>query len=751
MIGALWTGISGLSSHQKALDNEATNIANVNTVGYKASRISFADQMYQDKIGKGSKVLDAEKLYVQGNLKVTGVSFDMALSGSGFFAVANTRSSGASETFYTRAGNFRMGEDGSLQDAAGNKVQGWAMRDVDAEVDVKSTNPNVSSFTNDYIKLGASKIIRHNNKVETITAKMTDYNQVATADSATIFSGAGLKTKSAKIIDVETLISEYNLKLTAYQSNPAATSSPSQAQISYIKYPMDTAEAEGDQMYVYINGTKYSQSFEFDAAKSHDENRMATLKKLADQISAIPGFVAYTAAGTPPNLTETTDETVADGGYLKIESLIPGKLFTLGEVAESAGVTTSVGSVVTTQGVDAIAGTGFGAVKSAQEALLKAVSGMQKDVYTLSDLGADLDSDGALDTATNFTYQLSIYSPELKTNIDVPAIPLTITGATTVDDIVTAINGNTAPGGLASYVEAKNVNGALVIQAKDEFAGFKINGTLAQTNAVSEVQTVEVTGTATGAVSFLGSVVAGSVATDSAALTVTRIVADSAAIIAAWNAANPTREIASIAGAGTTLTVTYENDMGNVANLDSAASAGITFGESVETTSGSIPATREKNSSYSGFTGAGAEFIQMINTIDQTASQGALQLRLDVLNISDSAFGEFNVDSSGLITMMQDGAEFAIGQVAVALFNNERGLIPMGDNLVRKSNESGEPIFNVNNDKTAKIEARTLELSTADLSESLVNLMVFQRAFEANAKSITTSDELLNTLINLKR
>ncbi|MDY0327110.1 MAG: flagellar hook-basal body complex protein [Arcobacteraceae bacterium] len=754
MIGALWTGISGLSSHQKALDNEATNIANVNTVGYKASRISFADQMYQDKIGKGSKVLDAEKLYVQGNLKVTGVSFDMALSGSGFFAVANTRSSGASETFYTRAGNFRMGEDGSLQDAAGNKVQGWAMRDVDADVDVKSTNPNVTSFTNDYIKLGASKIIRHNNKVETITAKMTDYNQVAVADSTTVFSGAGLKTKSAKIIDVETLISDYNLKLTAYQSNPAATSSPSQAQVSYVKFPMDTASAEGDQMYVYLNGTKYSQSFEYDAAKTDDENRMATLKKLADFISTIPGFVAYTAAGTPPNLTETTDELAANGGFLKIESLIPGKLFTLGEVAESSGVTTSVGSVVTSQGVDAIAGTGFGAVKSAQEALLKAVSGMQKDVYTLSDLGADLDSDGTLDTATNFTYQLSIYSPELKTNIDVPTIPLTITGATTVDDIVAAINGNVGAGAyLANYVEAKNVNGALVIQAKDELAGYKINGTLAQTNSVSEIQTVEVSGTATGPVTFLGEPVTGSLAADSAAATVTLILADAADIMATWNAANPTKEITSIVAGGTAteLVITYANDMGNVANIDSATSAGITFGESVETTSGSIPATREKNSSYSGFTGAGAEFIQMINTIDQTASQGGLQLRLDVLNISDSAFGEFNVDSSGLITMMQDGAEYAIGQVAVALFNNERGLIPIGDNLVRKSNESGEPIFNVNNDKTAKIEARTLELSTADLSESLVNLMVFQRAFEANAKSITTSDELLNTLINLKR
>ena len=57
----------------------------------------------------------------------------------------------------------------------------------------------------------------------------------------------------------------------------------------------------------------------------------------------------------------------------------------------------------------------------------------------------------------------------------------------------------------------------------------------------------------------------------------------------------------------------------------------------------------------------------------------------------------------------------------------------------------------MNNNKTAEIKSKTLELSTADLSESLVNLMVFQRAFEANAKSITTADELLTTLIGLKR
>ena len=79
-----WTGISGLSSQQQALDNESNNIANVNTIGFKASRISFADQMYQDRIGKGSKILDAEKLYTQGGLKLTGVNYDMALSGDGW-------------------------------------------------------------------------------------------------------------------------------------------------------------------------------------------------------------------------------------------------------------------------------------------------------------------------------------------------------------------------------------------------------------------------------------------------------------------------------------------------------------------------------------------------------------------------------------------------------------------------------------------------------------------------------------------
>ena len=227
MIGALWTGISGLSSQQKALDNESNNIANVNTVGYKASRISFADQMYQDRIGKGSKILDAEKLYTQGNLKLTGVNYDMALSGDGFFTVVNTRGVGSAETLYTRAGNFRMGDSGTLQDAAGNEVQGWMMTSIDAQNDVTSTNPNTSVFTDDYTKLLGSKIVRHGTYVETITAKATDYSLTAKSDSTSVFSGDGAKSKSVKQSDIEAAIKDYTFWLQKLKDEPDALSSTS--------------------------------------------------------------------------------------------------------------------------------------------------------------------------------------------------------------------------------------------------------------------------------------------------------------------------------------------------------------------------------------------------------------------------------------------------------------------------------------------------------------------------------------------
>ncbi|MDY0320667.1 MAG: flagellar hook-basal body complex protein [Arcobacteraceae bacterium] len=656
MIGALWTGISGLASHQTAIDNESTNVANVNTVGYKASRITFADQMYQNGIGKGSKVLDAEKLYVQGNIKVTGNNYDLALKGDGFFVVSNTRSSGISENFYTRAGNFRMGDNGTLQDASGNEVQGWAIAKIDTASDVVSTNSNINYFTSDYVKLAANQIIQFDTSVKTYTAKMTDYTSTSTADSTTVFSGAGAKTQSSKISDIESLISNYSSALEQYAADTDATSSPSIAQISVIDFPNGSSSLlsnEGDQIYVYINGNKISQTYvdttatkdyNGDSTIDDDDNvlasREATYKALADQISNITGLVAYTSESADP-YDASTDTSDVLNGTIKIKSLIPGEQVTIGTVAEVSGSDTNIGTSETL--TYAVKGTGEGAVQSALEALKNAVAGSQRDVYSDSVFSDDDGNSITLATDDVLEYQLTVSGVPI--TVSVTADATIDTEEEMLEELANQINTDSV---MSKSVEAKIVNGYLVVESKESGEEF----------------------------------------------------------------------------------------IGNLYFTD-------------DDTATTYAKTKEP--SYSVSSGAGAELLAMTTTVDQTASMSSLQLKLDLLGISDSAFGEFSVDSSGLITMEQDGATYAIGQVAIAMFNNQQGLEAVGDNLLQSTNNSGDAIYNVNNDKTASIEGGSLELSTADLSTSLVNLMVFQRAFEANSKSITTADELLNTLINLKR
>ena len=679
MIGALWTGISGLASQQIALDNEAHNIANVNTVGYKASRISFADQMYQNKIGKGSKILDAEKLYVQGSLKLTGVSYDMALNGRGFFTVKNQTARGTAETYYTRAGNFRMGDNGRLQDAAGNEVQGWAMSPIDQLKDVTSTNPNVNVFSGDYTKLLNSKIIKHSTYIETITSKATNYIETARADSELIFSGYGLKSASAKVNDIEELIKNYSTWLQKLKDTPDGSSATSIAQTTQVNFKGTAFKKDGDQIYLFIDGNKYSQNFipittnltnlttddldgDGTAATPKDQNlaasRIATYKALANKISEIPGLVAYNVIDTHDVATnafesqdkfnKTTLDTQVLHGMLEIKSLIPGKQFKIKEVGEMSGSTLIKGEYnQTASATQALEGAGIGALETARDAIAKAITGNQRNVYTANDV--DLDAAGA----DSFTFEFTAYDKELKKTIGVG--PITLARMSDVDDFVTSLNQGGSTANLVlekqfkTYFTATNVNGSLVIEANDSNYDIEFSSTLKDTTVPASIKIID------------------------------------------------------------------------------------------------------KNSDYSGRKGAGAEFIEIKTKIDQTSSKNGMQLRLDTLNISDAAFGEFNVDSSGLITMKQDGAEFAIGQVAIALFNNVRALDPSGDNLLKKTTLSGEPVYNLNNERSSNIQGKTLELSTADLSESLVNLMVFQRAFEANAKSITTADQLLNTLINLKR
>jgi len=129
MAGSLWSGISGLNASNEQMDIIGNNIANVNTVGFKAGSTVFGDILSQSitggsgtmQIGRGVRVTAIPTLFGQGSFASTQSATDLAIDGEGFFIVKN--SDGA--TYYTRAGMFNMGEGGYLRDMNGYKVQGY--------------------------------------------------------------------------------------------------------------------------------------------------------------------------------------------------------------------------------------------------------------------------------------------------------------------------------------------------------------------------------------------------------------------------------------------------------------------------------------------------------------------------------------------------------------------------------------------------------------------------------------------------
>ncbi|HEY0250886.1 MAG TPA: flagellar hook protein FlgE, partial [Kofleriaceae bacterium] len=114
---------------------------------------------------------------------------------------------------------------------------------------------------------------------------------------------------------------------------------------------------------------------------------------------------------------------------------------------------------------------------------------------------------------------------------------------------------------------------------------------------------------------------------------------------------------------------------------------------------------------------------------------------------------DVSVNSDGTIEGTYDnGDKRVIAQVAIAAFQNEQGLTRDGNNLYSQSQSSGQPLVDVpGTGKRGEIAGGSLESSNVDLGTELVTLIAYQRAYEANSKTVTTADEMLSDVTNLKR
>jgi flagellar hook protein FlgE len=118
--------LSGLTASNSDLDVTANNIANANTIGFKGSRAEFADvyaagavNLNTSSIGEGVRLDDTAQQFTQGNITTTGSNLDLAISGDGFFTLADPTNG----TVYTRNGQFQEDKNGNVVTATGQALQ----------------------------------------------------------------------------------------------------------------------------------------------------------------------------------------------------------------------------------------------------------------------------------------------------------------------------------------------------------------------------------------------------------------------------------------------------------------------------------------------------------------------------------------------------------------------------------------------------------------------------------------------------
>jgi flagellar hook protein FlgE len=169
MMRSLYSAISGLKNHQVKMDVIGNNIANVNTTGFKRSRVTFSTMLSQNmkgasapsatqggtnpvQVGLGSMLGSIDQVMTQGSSQSTGKDTDVMIQGSGFFVLDN-----GGKTVYSRSGAFSFDSDGTLIDpGTGSKVQGYSFQLATAEAPTWPTtaDPSPTNYGEIVVKLG---------------------------------------------------------------------------------------------------------------------------------------------------------------------------------------------------------------------------------------------------------------------------------------------------------------------------------------------------------------------------------------------------------------------------------------------------------------------------------------------------------------------------------------------------------------------------------------------------------------------
>lgn len=796
------TALSGIRAANTDLQVTGNNIANASTVGFKSSRAEFGDVYTSTLLGGGSNtagsgvtIQNIRQQFTQGNLKFTQNELDLSVNGEGFFVVEKN-----GERLYTRAGTFGLDKDGYIVNGTGSLLQGFAA-DADGNVsgvlgdlrvDVSSQAPRQTTGVNASFNLDANETVLETtgqrfatngtgvNEAQTgaKTATTTVLNLGAIATPIT-FSGTNTTAFTISRTDPITLATDdVDLVLNSGSaSSPAALANLINSANFDSANPVNV-EAFADPVTGQIGfrdlatGVASTVAVTIDAANS-DANALTT---------AINGV--STAAGTPHPTAHTAGIPEVTNNYGSHTLVIRGPNGTdvtyISEYGASADETAS--ELNSLAGVSATAST---------EATLLAstfsnngsfrINGVNLTSTGLPDMTALRDEINALSSSTLFGISASIDD----------AGNLLVESATGRDLEFTFDNG----GGNAEIQGRQGIPQVV----NDAVNGVKIGGEVTITlqegySIVSSEPTVPVFGG-----SLFGSTNVPNFFTDipinafnpidqktfnHATNTVVYDSLGNSHVMRQYFVKEP-YDPADPTTSPNHWTMYVQIDGQNVGDPDptlpspqntqpTMASFNIHF-----TPDGNIDPFRTDAMLISNWTpigedgqplgGLGPLNVLQGGTIPVAEPPASSNFQIDLSGSTQfgSVFAVEELDQNGYATgrlagldISNTGIVFArftngeaqvLGQVALANFSSVEGLKPVGDTMWAQTFETGEAIIGApGSAQLGNITAGAVEESNVDLSEQLVNLIIAQRNYQANAKTIETANATTQTIINLR-
>lgn len=779
MLKSLYSGVSGMGANQTKLDVIGNNIANASTTSFKGSRVRFQDALSQTivdanvptanqggtnaaQLGSGVELAGIDTIMEQGPIQNTGRNLDAAIDGEGYFVVgsgpaifgdnvitvnqaagqhgvdAGSLAQNGMNLMYTRDGAFTLDNEGNLLSSDGLRIMGYSLTNDNSTTSPTAQEPNaviaggfnfqfgpgeaLNGYTVVLGKIGAgtlptATVDTTNNKI-ILNGDFSDAGKISSASAQTVINAALSTAGIAQTVAVTGTANPVYGTSSAAASGGVNAVAPTSVSAGGFNFGFN----QGSQ----LNGYTIRLG-NIEANNPTGTNPTTAIVSSADNVITLNAD--FTTNGT---ITASQIQTALQAA-IQVEMQRQVTDHEIANIADSslngASITVS-GSPINIGASEAVAADGTVSYRGMSFNFKNTDGSAALDGYTIQ-LGnltettpsADIDTTNHIITINGNPNSMSFddYRNAIQTELNDGSINVTVTGSGTPTSLSNA-NSNLIDGGYDAKAPSDVTSSGFqfAFGPGEALNGYKINiGTVSQgTQLSADVDTKTKTITING-----DFVTPNAIGANQLTAVINNVLNQK----------------------GISQTITASGSPLNITGSVSGQVAGGTPQESIAT-NGIINFVDGSKQVYSY--DSGLKSLRIPDTVYDAATDTYLKVKT------------FSIGKDGVITATLDsGKVAALGQIAMAQFKNPAGLTKEGGNVYSASITSGAAslrsgINTKGEDNSALYgDARqnALEGSNVDLAEQFTDMIVASRAFQANGKSITTGDEILQDIINLKR